>query len=379
MTNAPVRARSTTSATSSRSTTTARPPRVGADPDDGAGRAAPDEPRQRPHPDAVGRLARTPASPPARRGSRSTRTTPRSTRPPQVADPDSVFHHYRRLIELRHDRAGGRARRLHHAAAADDPRVYAFTRRLGDDRAAGARQLLRRTRVAPTIASYAEWVARRAGAGQRGRRLPARARAPWEARVHRRTVAAGHDRAMNTWLVAGAVALALWALSCLLMMLFAHRLPNGLLRQVAEFLPACVTTARTLRKHPDVPRRAKIALLVAVALGPVADRPAAGVPAGDRSARRRGRGRAPASGTPPAASRARPCSTRGRPIPHCSSGCSVPCERGSASTADGLLGQVVRGQMVRGQGLRAAERGAEGGIDDALPTTYAARVAPPAR
>ncbi len=48
------------------------------------------------------------------------------------------------------------------------------------------------------------------------------------------------------------------------MVLFASRLPNGLLRQVAEFLPACVTTARTLRKHPDVPRRAKVALLVAI-------------------------------------------------------------------------------------------------------------------
>jgi uncharacterized membrane protein YkvA (DUF1232 family) len=64
-------------------------------------------------------------------------------------------------------------------------------------------------------------------------------------------------------LVAGA-ALALWALSCLLMMLFASRLPNGLMKQVAEFLPACVTTARALRKDPLVPRRAKIALLVAV-------------------------------------------------------------------------------------------------------------------
>ena len=64
-------------------------------------------------------------------------------------------------------------------------------------------------------------------------------------------------------LVAGA-ALALWALSCLLMMLFASRLPDGLMKQVAEFLPACVTTARTLRTDPLVPRRAKIALLVAV-------------------------------------------------------------------------------------------------------------------
>lgn len=69
---------------------------------------------------------------------------------------------------------------------------------------------------------------------------------------------------MSTWLVVAAVALGLWALSCALMVLLAHRLPNGLLRQVAEFLPSCVATARTLRKHPDVPRRAKIALLVAV-------------------------------------------------------------------------------------------------------------------
>ena len=73
---------------------------------------------------------------------------------------------------------------------------------------------------------------------------------------------------MTTWIIVGAVALALWVLSCLLMMLFAHRLPNGLLRQVAEFLPACVTTARTLalidcrvtsglraRRFGDGPRR----------------------------------------------------------------------------------------------------------------------------
>jgi uncharacterized membrane protein YkvA (DUF1232 family) len=48
------------------------------------------------------------------------------------------------------------------------------------------------------------------------------------------------------------------------MMLVAHRLPPGLMRQVAEFLPSCVATARTLRKDPAVPRRAKVALLVAV-------------------------------------------------------------------------------------------------------------------
>jgi oligo-1,6-glucosidase len=47
------------------------------------------------------------------------------------ADPDSVLHHYRRLIELRHTEPaiahGDFAMRL-----PDDERVYAFTRRLGD-------------------------------------------------------------------------------------------------------------------------------------------------------------------------------------------------------------------------------------------------------
>ena len=69
---------------------------------------------------------------------------------------------------------------------------------------------------------------------------------------------------VNRLLLLGAIALSLWALSCLLMVLLAHRLPPGLLRQTAEFLPACVTTVRRLRAHPDVPRRAKVALLVAL-------------------------------------------------------------------------------------------------------------------
>ena len=51
-----------------------------------------------------------------------------------------------------------------------------------------------------------------------------------------------------------------WAL----LVLAARQLPPGLLREVAAFLPACVTTARRLRGHPEIPRRAKVALLVAV-------------------------------------------------------------------------------------------------------------------
>lgn len=69
---------------------------------------------------------------------------------------------------------------------------------------------------------------------------------------------------MTGLLQIAAVTLALWALSCLAMVLLAKRLPPGLMRDVAEFLPACVTTARVLRRDPAVPRRAKVALLVAV-------------------------------------------------------------------------------------------------------------------
>lgn len=57
---------------------------------------------------------------------------------------------------------------------------------------------------------------------------------------------------------------ALWLASWVTMVLLAKRLPPGLLRDAAEFLPACVTTARRLRGNPAVPRRAKLALLAAI-------------------------------------------------------------------------------------------------------------------
>jgi uncharacterized membrane protein YkvA (DUF1232 family) len=61
-----------------------------------------------------------------------------------------------------------------------------------------------------------------------------------------------------------AVALGLWVLSWVAIVLFARRLPPGLLRDAAEFLPACVTTARRLRRNEAVPRRARVALLIAI-------------------------------------------------------------------------------------------------------------------
>ena len=69
---------------------------------------------------------------------------------------------------------------------------------------------------------------------------------------------------MDQLLVIGAIGVALWLVSCALMVLLAAQLPDGMLKQVVEFLPACVTTARRLRRHPDVPVRAKVALLVAI-------------------------------------------------------------------------------------------------------------------
>jgi uncharacterized membrane protein YkvA (DUF1232 family) len=62
----------------------------------------------------------------------------------------------------------------------------------------------------------------------------------------------------------GIIVLALWAASWLVFALLARRLPPGLLRDMTEFVPACVTTARRLRGHPQVPRRARVALLAAV-------------------------------------------------------------------------------------------------------------------
>ena len=53
------------------------------------------------------------------------------------------------------------------------------------------------------------------------------------------------------------------AASWVLMVVLAARLPPGILKDLAGFLPACVTTIKVLRKNPAVPRRARIAIGIA--------------------------------------------------------------------------------------------------------------------
>ncbi|PWU49048.1 hypothetical protein DLJ46_10345 [Micromonospora globispora] len=68
---------------------------------------------------------------------------------------------------------------------------------------------------------------------------------------------------MRDWLIGLGVALACLIASWALMVLLARRLPPGVLRDLAAFIPDCLTTVRRLRKDPRVPRRAKIAIVFA--------------------------------------------------------------------------------------------------------------------
>jgi uncharacterized membrane protein YkvA (DUF1232 family) len=60
-------------------------------------------------------------------------------------------------------------------------------------------------------------------------------------------------------LVAAGVMVGLWAL----LVVLAARLPAGLLKDLAGFLPACLTLARRLRADPRVPFKAKAAVVLA--------------------------------------------------------------------------------------------------------------------
>jgi uncharacterized membrane protein YkvA (DUF1232 family) len=68
---------------------------------------------------------------------------------------------------------------------------------------------------------------------------------------------------LRRWLTVLGVGAAVVLLSWAVLVLLARRLPPGTARELARFLPACVTTVRRLRRHPAVPRRVRVALLVA--------------------------------------------------------------------------------------------------------------------
>jgi uncharacterized membrane protein YkvA (DUF1232 family) len=68
---------------------------------------------------------------------------------------------------------------------------------------------------------------------------------------------------MSGWLRALLLAVALMAGTWALLLLLVRRLPPGLLRDLASFVPDCVTTIRRLRADPRVPRRAKVAVALA--------------------------------------------------------------------------------------------------------------------
>ena len=73
------------------------------------------------------------------------------------------------------------------------------------------------------------------------------------------------------WLVALAVGVALVVLTWIVGVVLAKRLPPGPVRDLIAFLPACVTTVRALRGDPTVPRKAKLALGLALvwAISPI--------------------------------------------------------------------------------------------------------------
>lgn len=68
---------------------------------------------------------------------------------------------------------------------------------------------------------------------------------------------------MREGLIGLGVAVALMVAGWAVMIVLARRLPPGPLRELARFIPDCVTTVRRLRRDPRVPRRAKVAIVLA--------------------------------------------------------------------------------------------------------------------
>src|SRR5690348_5698606 len=68
---------------------------------------------------------------------------------------------------------------------------------------------------------------------------------------------------MREWIVGIGIAVLCLVASWALLLVLARRLPPGILRDLAAFIPDCVTAVRRLRKDPRVPRRAKVAIVIA--------------------------------------------------------------------------------------------------------------------
>jgi uncharacterized membrane protein YkvA (DUF1232 family) len=68
---------------------------------------------------------------------------------------------------------------------------------------------------------------------------------------------------MRDWLIGLGIGLACLIASWGILVLLARRLPPGILRDLAAFIPDCSVAVRRLRKDPRVPRRAKIAIVFA--------------------------------------------------------------------------------------------------------------------
>ncbi|MEV0196978.1 DUF1232 domain-containing protein [Nonomuraea sp. NPDC050691] len=68
---------------------------------------------------------------------------------------------------------------------------------------------------------------------------------------------------MRGWLIGLAVTVVCVAATWGVLFLLARRLPPGPMRDLAAFIPDCLTTIRRLRRHPAVPRRARVAIMIA--------------------------------------------------------------------------------------------------------------------